>query len=42
MGTQNAQLTTDESVSNMIKLLTDPSKNINGKFFNYNGDIIKW
>lgn len=42
MGTDRAPLTADESVGNMVNLLTDSSRDINGKFFNYDGKEIAW
>lgn len=42
MGTNAAPLTTDQSVSKMIKVLTDSSRDLNAKFLNYDGTEIKW
>lgn len=42
MGTDRATMTTEESVSSMIKVLTDQNKDLNAKFLNYDGQLIKW
>ena len=42
MGGQNADITVHDSVTQMRRLIESVTINDTGKFFNFDGDIIKW
>jgi len=42
MGGPNALITTQQSASSMLAFLSDESKELNGKFLNYDGTPIPW
>ena len=42
MGGPNAQITVEESVSGLLKVIEDMNKEKSGKFINYKGDEIPW
>jgi NAD(P)-dependent dehydrogenase (short-subunit alcohol dehydrogenase family) len=42
MGTDAAPLTTEQSVSGMMKLIDGLNKNDNGKFYDHNGSEVPW
>ncbi|EDV24739.1 expressed hypothetical protein [Trichoplax adhaerens] len=42
LGSQNATLTTEESIKKMLKVIRSLDKNKNGTFCDYNGQIVPW
>lgn len=42
MGGEKAPLSPDLTVSNMVKILVDDSRDLNGKFLNHDGKELPW
>lgn len=42
MGGDKAPLSPDQTVSNMVKILVEDSRDLNGKFLNHDGKELPW
>lgn len=42
MGGNKAPLTVDQTVGDMVQILTDNARDLNGKFLNHDGKELPW